>query len=336
MSPPAIWKINDVEVDPGTKVRTRIEIGTMSDGSPIAIPVLLVRGAEDGPTAYIGGGVHGDEINSTASVARLSAQLDPTRLRGRVICVPVQNPLAFRAHHRLAMQLLFRSPMDQFPTDPFTHFPGALDGNYGQVVAARLFALMRTAGALFDLHTPTTGGRYTPFVFLPPPTVSQDVYERSIALARAFSPDFILKTDSGVYVGEGAAHVAASRAGIPSFGFEVGEGGHLQQEGVERGVAGLVNALKFLGILEGDPVDLGPCRVVSSMTAVRAQRGGIWELQARLGTDVDVGDRLGVIRDLYDEVVQEVRAPHAGPFMRATTFGSVASGERLAQIGVEI
>jgi predicted deacylase len=329
------WKINGLAVAAGTRANTSIEVGTMSDGSPVEILVTLIRGAEDGPTVYIGGGVHGDEITSTATVIDVARKLEPTRLRGRVICVPAQSPLAFRAHHRLAMQLLGRSPMDQFATDPFMHFPGDLTGNYGQVVAGHLYELMKTANAVLDLHTPTTGGRYVPFIFLPPPTVPADAYQRSIELAKAVSPDFILKTDSGVYVGDGTAHVACARAGIPGFGFEVGEGGHLQLDGVRRGAAGLQNALRHLGILEGDPEVLGPCRIISSMTPVRAVRGGIWELEAALGVDVEEGERMGTVRNLWGDVVQEVRAPISGPFMRSTTFGSVASGERLVQVGVE-
>jgi predicted deacylase len=334
--PGTVWRVGGTTVLPGTRVNTSVEVGSLGDGSAVTIPVILACGAENGPTVYIGAGVHGDEVTSTATATHAMLEIDPARLRGRVICVPVQSPLAFRAHHRLAMELLIRSPMDQFATDPFMHFPGDGDGNYGQRVARRLFDLMSTADAAFDLHTPTTGGRYVPFVFLPPPTVERGVYERCIAMARAFSPDFVLKADSGVYVGEGTGHVAAARAGIPAFGFEVGEGGHLEQDGVRRGVAGLVNGLRHLGLLEGEPEQLGPCRFVESMTAVRAARGGLWELEASLGVDVEEGECLGVVRDVLGEVVQEVRAPHAGPLMRITTFGAVGSTERLVQIGVEI
>jgi predicted deacylase len=329
------WEILGTRVRQGTRVKTSIEVGTLSDSSAVHIPVVLINGARRGPTAYIGAGVHGDEISSTATAAHLMNELDPAAVRGRVICVPVQSPLAFRAHHRLAIQMLFKSPMDQFGTDPFQHFPGDAEGNYGQRVARHLFDLISTADAMVDMHTPTTGGRYVPFVFLPPPTIAPDVYQKSIDMAEAFSPDFILKTDAGVYVGEGTGHRTAAQDGIPAFGFEVGEGGHLQLDGVRRGVAGLRNVLRHLGILEGTPEVLGPCRVVSSMTAVRATHGGLWELEADLGVEVEGGDRLGVVRDIWGDVVQEVTAPHAGPFMRATTFGSVASGDRLIQIGVE-
>jgi hypothetical protein len=101
-------------------------------------------------------------------------------------------------------------------------------------------------------------------------------------------------------------------------------------------VAGLLNVLKHLGMLEGGAQVLGPCRVLSSMTAVRATHGGLWELDAVLGSECQKGDVLGVVRDIWGQVVQEVTAPHAGPFMRATTFGSVATGDRLIQIGVEV
>lgn len=329
------WEFLGVTVKPGTRITTTIDAGSLSDGSPILIPVILANGIAPGPTVYIGAGVHGDEITSTSTAGHFMLEVDPAQLHGRVICVPVQSPLAFRAHHRLAIQLLFRSPMDQFGTDPFQHFPGDAEGNYGQRIARHLFDMMSTADAAVDMHTPTTGGRYVPFVFLPPPTVAEDVYQKSMDIANAFCPDFILKTDSGVYVGEGTGHRTAAEFGIPAFGFEVGEGGRLQLDGVRRGVRGLINVLKYFQMLEGSLQELGPRRVVTSMTPVRATHGGLWELDATLGIDVAHGDLLGVVRDIWGDVVQEVTAPHAGPFMRSTTFGSVASGDRLIQIGVE-
>jgi predicted deacylase len=334
--PDLSWHIAGATAEAGARVQATIEVGTLSDGSPIQIPVVLLNGGEPGPTLYVGAGVHGDEITSTATAAHFTVEVDPSRLRGRVICVPVQSPLAFRAHHRLAIQMLFKSPMDQFGTDPFQHFPGDREGNYGQRVAWHLYQLMSTADAAVDMHTPTTGGRYVPFVFLPPPTTPPDVYQKTVDMARAFSPDFILKAQSGVYVGEGTGHRTAAEAGIPAFGFEVGEGGHLQLDGIRRGVDGLLNVLKHLGMIDGPPQVLGPCRELSSMTAVRATSGGLWELDAPLGIEVKGGDRLGVVRDIWGTVVQEVIAPHDGPFMRATTFGSVSSGDRLIQIGVEV
>jgi predicted deacylase len=40
------------------------------------------------------------------------------------------------------------------------------------------------------------------------------------------------------------------------------------------------------------------------------------------------------VHDVFGDVVEEIRAPHAGPVVRITTFPIVSSTERVVQLGV--
>jgi predicted deacylase len=322
------------EPDPGDRCLNRIPLIELADGTPVALPVVVINGAGDGPTLFVGGGVHGDEIGATAIVQRVIQELDPGELAGRAVCVPVQNPLAFQVHHRLSLQLVQKSPMDQFPGDPWLDFPGDPDGNGGQSIAHRLFELMSGADAVVDVHTPTTGGRYVPFIFVPPARVGEGA-ARSLELARAFRPDFILDATEGVYVEDGRPHVELARRGIPAFGFEVGEGGRAEEACTARGWRGIRNLMIHLGMLDGPgPTEPAP-RTVTSMTPVRARHGGLLTCGASLGAEMHAGEAIGTVASPWGETVDEIASPHAGPLMRLTTFAAVAASDRIAQIGVE-
>lgn len=329
------FRVAGLQADPGTKSVGTVTALELVDGSTVDYPVVLTAGAQSGPTVYVGAAIHGDEVNGVEIAHEVIRRIDPGQLSGNVICVPMQNPLALRMQHRLPLQLLAKSPMDQFPGDPWMCFPGNRDGNSAEAMAAVLFDMMRTADAVIDIHTPTTGGRYVPFIFLPHPKTGS-VRDKAMELARAFGPDFVLAAESGVYVMDGSLHVTVAEHGIPAFGVELGEGGRVEQACIDRGTGGVLNVLRHLGMLSGPIESLGSSRVIESMTAMRAKRGGMLHVHAALGAEVEQGDLLAHITDRFGEVVEEIRAVHGGPFMRMTTFPTVSSGERVAQIGVEI
>lgn len=325
-------EVGGLTATPASKVTGTLQALELVDGTLVEYPLVLMCGALPGPTVYVGAAIHGDEVNSVEIAHEVIRRLEPAEMKGNLICVPMQNPLALRMQHRLPLQLLSKSPMDQFPGDPWMCFPGDPAGNSAQVMAHRLFDLIKLADAVIDIHTPTTGGRYVPFIFLPPPTT--DVWKETLAMARAFAPDFILEAEEGVYVLEGTLHVTAARHGIPAFGLELGEGGRVELDAITRGTEGVLNVLRHLGVIDGSPVASRPSRMIKSMTALRAARGGMLHVSAKLGSELVRGQEIAQITDRFGDVVETIVAVHDGPFMRITTFPTVTEGERVAQIGV--
>jgi len=169
------------------------------------------------------------------------------------------NPLALHADHRIPVGHYLKSPLDQAPIDPWSSFPGSPAGSFAEVLAHRLFGLIRACEWAIDIHTPTRGGRYVPISILPPPSLGAAA-ERAESLAEAFGSGYIMKTESGMYVRDGILGVEATRAGVPCFTFEIGEGGRLEPELVAEGARCVLNALRHLGMLAGGVEP--PARVV--------------------------------------------------------------------------
>ena len=326
-------RIEGLGLTRGQREKTRIRAIELPDGSWVEVPLMVLRGAQPGPVFYIGAAVHGDEINGVEILSRFANEVDLQELRGTLLLVPVQNPLAFQVQHRYFIGHLFKSPMDQ-GGDPWTTFPGDPDGNIAAQIAHKLFnGLMRHANYLIDIHTPTTGGRYAPFAFIPPPRCGA-IVEECERLAKVFGVDFILAADSGMYVSDHAPHVVMADRGSVTVGIELGEGGRLDSAEVERGVRGLYNVLREVGMLPGATESFGRQMVISSMHEVRARRGGLLHRRVELNEDVAQGQVLATINDVFGEVVEEIQAPIAGPVVRAATFPIVSTGEGIIRLGV--
>jgi len=326
--------LEGIELVRGQQAETRLRTIELADGSWVDLPLLVLRGARPGPVFYIGAAFHGDEVNGVEVATSFARSVDLATLSGTVLVVPAQNPPALQAQHRVFVGHYLKSPLDQSPNDPWISFPGDADGNMAARIAHVLYdRLMRHADYLVDIHTPTTGGRYAPFAFLPPPDAGAAAVAAE-AMAKAFGVDYVLSTEQGLYVSEQSPHVVLARRGKTALGIELGEGGRLEADITARGVLGLTNVFRHVGMLQGAVEKIGRQIVIRTMTVVRAQRAGLVHLKVALNDSVAAGQVMATITNIFGELVEEIRAPLAGPIVRIATFPIVNAGERIIQIGV--
>ena len=118
---------------------------------PLPVPdapslnALCLCGAAPGKTLVVTAGVHGCEYVGIQALRRLAADLDPARLSGNVILLPLANPSAFYAG---AKQVV---PEDGINLN--RAFPGNAKGSLSARLAAALEnALYPVADFLADLH----------------------------------------------------------------------------------------------------------------------------------------------------------------------------------------
>jgi predicted deacylase len=65
------------------------------------LPIAVINGAP-GPTALLFGGNHGDEYEGPVTLLNLAHTLEPDRIRGRIIMLPMLNRPALAAGARLS------------------------------------------------------------------------------------------------------------------------------------------------------------------------------------------------------------------------------------------
>jgi uncharacterized protein len=325
-------EIEAMTVPPGEERRGKIPVLSLADGSSVSLPLRVIQGARPGRRLYLGAAIHGDEATGIAILARALQTVDPAKLSGSIVCVPVQHPLALQADHRLPLAQFLKSPLDQVPSDAWTCFPGDPEGNVAQVVAARLWRIISACDAVVDVHTPTRGGRYVPIAIVPGPGLAASAASR--ALGESLGTGWVVAGSAGMYVARGILSVEAAACGIPALTFEIGEGGRLEESSIATGATCILNALRHLGMIDSPPVLPERSHLMHGFLGLRAHYGGLLATLPPLGAAIRAGEVLCRITDVFGDVLETVTAPRDGLLVRTTTMSTVSQGERVATLGL--
>jgi len=302
----------------------------MEKGIEATIHVIRVIGKQPGPKIYVGGGVHGDEINGIEAALRVPREIDPKKMKGELVIVPVQNPAAYLFRMRL-------NPYD--PIDPDWVHPGSPKGYYSQRMKHILNKLASDADCVIDLHTSGRGGTNNPMIYVPP-EIGNGAGRRSLELALAFGGDRIFQgakeEDYGWPVSLAMPFVAVrdGRAGIYP---EAGQGGAGAPEElfVNYFVTGVLNVMRAMAMIESEVYEQGERLVVDPLTentqTVKTRSGGIFNPQIEIGELVKKGQVLGEVHSIPIGV-EQVTAPIEGLVTWFCCFGPVSKGDRLISI----
>src|SRR5258708_2831943 len=134
-------------------------------------------------------------------------------------------------------------------------------------------------------------------------------------MAKAFGVDYILSTEQGLYVSEQSPHVVLARNGKTAMGIELGEGGRVEADITAPGLPGLTTVSRHFGLLQGPVEAIGRQLVIRSMEVVRARRAGLVHLKVALNDTVEKGQIMATVTNIFGELVEELRAPLAGPIV---------------------
>ena len=132
------------EIAPGSALRLSWSATELFEGVPVSTPVLVVNGRLPGPTLCLTAAVHGDELNGVEMVRRVLHDVNPRKLSGAIIGIPIVNVQGFRRGSRY---LPDRRDLNRY-------FPGNPSGSAAARIAHSFFTNIVThCDALIDLHT---------------------------------------------------------------------------------------------------------------------------------------------------------------------------------------
>lgn len=266
-----------------------IEITHLANGQPLLLPLHELHGAAGGPTVGISAAVHGDESIGVEVLRRLRVDPALADLKGRLLLLPLANPLAFQANAR-------NTPLDMLNLNRV--FPGDADGWLTEQLAHAITThFLRSIDVYIDLHA---GGLY--------PIVDYVYYLNAPALSRAFGRPYLYQP-AQPYGGTTTEITLAS--GTPSVVVELGGGLLPQEPYAEQAVAGLKNILSELNMLPERALSLPQQTLLHRIDIVRPHHGGLYvPVVDRVGVRVAKGDVLGrVVSPLSFEVLEELRCP---------------------------
>lgn len=304
------------DIHPGSNQTLAWAATELFEGVPVSTPVLVVNGKLAGPTLCLTAAVHGDELNGIEMVRRVMHNLQPEKLSGAVLGVPIVNLQGFRRGSRY---LPDRRDLNRF-------FPGNPSGSAASRIAHSFFTeIIVHCDALIDLHTGS-------FERANLPQLRADLRNPDVVtLTQGFGATVILHSEPA----KGTLRFAATAADIPTVTLEAGGPSELELQEVKHGVKGIETLLNMLGMLKKIRLWGDSEPVYYRSTWVRANRGGILLADVTLGSTVRQGDLLGTITDPMNNASTKLYSPHSGRIIGMAKNQVVMPGFAAFHVGIQ-
>lgn len=305
--------VGGVTIRPGRKVQFELPFARVVTGATEALPVKVVNGRSAGPHIWLSAAIHGDELNGIQIIRRVLRVLDAKTLRGVLIAVPIVNPLGFIIESRY---LPDRRDLNR-------SFPGSPRGSSAARLA-HLFMdqIVEQCSLGIDLHTATSHR-----INIPQIRANLDDPE-TLRFAKAFGAPFSIHAKER----DGSLRQAAAERGAKVLLYEAGQAHRFDDDAVEAGVAGVLRTLRAAGMIEGRLPRGATTKVIRRTRWMRARRGGIAEIDVKLGDYVEEGDSIALISDAFGMRPTSVRARETGWVIAKSLRPLVNLGDALVHL----
>lgn len=297
-----IIRIGNIEVTRGTKKSGFLKVAERSV-SHIEVPITIISGVRPGPGLFVLAGEHGNEYAGIEACVRLSKTINPQKLGGTLIIVPIVNVPGFQSRTFLV------NPFDNVNiARAWLGKPNRSSTSY--IMTHSLYTnIIPYTNYILSLHGGDNCESLTPCVFLPLSGI-KEVFEASKALAMVYGIKYIVEYPerNGVLVHE------AAKKGIPGILTEAGGEGKVEEDAVKLHYNGVLNVMKYLGMIEGEPLKV-KAKIVGrggKSVWVTASRGGLLYSYVKVGDKVRKGELLGEIRDVCGETIEKIVSPISG------------------------
>ncbi|UCI31939.1 succinylglutamate desuccinylase/aspartoacylase family protein [Mesorhizobium sp. B4-1-4] len=276
-----------------------------ADCEVLSLPVFSLNKGK-GPRLLITGGCHGNELQGPIVARRIIEWLPEVQACGRVIILPVLNPLAVQAWTR-------NTPIDGLNLNRV--FPGRAEGSVTERIADAVSRLLLPmADTIFDLHS------FGPRWDFPPATTTHpiadaDLMAETVKMAEAFKLPMTLVWEYDDT--PGMFDIEAQNQGKVFICAEFG-GGTVGAEDLAIYEAGVRNGLIALGLVEGT-AEYPTFRQHKSRQTLETHLAdqlkspvtAIFEPRRSVLDEVNKGDLLGLLHPMESLSARsiEIRAP---------------------------
>jgi predicted deacylase len=303
-----------VQIESGQKLQGYLKVGEASTHD-VRMPYIVINGRDPGPILCVLGGVHSLECASVEGALRVAREIDPGDLKGVLIVVPIVNVEGFHA------RTPYHNALDHLNQNRV--FPGDPERTMTSRIAHTVFeGFVSKADYLIDLHSGDLGEDATRGVFIWK-TENESLHAEMVKMASCFDVQYIESMAIKGSTGE-----ALNMYGIPAIMTESGTPFPLREEDIIFQRDGVINYMKFKGMLDGDS-RIASVTIDPPSQRLFSEHGGIWRKWVKAGQRVKKGTVLGEIANLFGETLQTVTAPFDGVANVIKTYYEVNTGDTL-------
>lgn len=320
--------IGGLTVNPGELKLGQLTVGYLPDSSAVNIPLIVMNGAEDGPTLLLDACMHGNEITGIEVIRRLTREIiDPKTLRGAIVAAPIINPFCFN-HDTM------NTPQDGLNINRC--FPGEKGSLLSFQVADIVYReLAKKCDYIIDFHANAEPAMEFSII---KEGRDKKAWETARRMAEAFGITTVEMVSSYESHRAGTMVEAAGNDGVPCMIIELISWRRQTASSVVTGVRGTMNVMKMIGMIDGEleeqttlKIDAG-CRFTRQ--ELHANRGGIVQWNKELGEAIKKDEVIAVVRDPWGDIVEELKSPGDGWILAWPFLGnqSVPTGDIIVMI----
>lgn len=294
------------------------------------MPLTIIYGKEKGPVFTIIAGIHGFEYPPITAVQELIKEIDPKKLKGTLIVVPIANVGSFYK------RTPFVNPSDHKNLN--NAFPGSESGTItGQIANYITKNIIPNSDVFLDIHAGDANEDLLPFVCY----YNNTSEEKNTLMSHKLSeisginhivsyPYTITKTEPAKY-----AFKQASQNGKTALSIEAGKLGNMQTESVHLIKKAVYNMLNYMEMYNKGttPVKNPSAVYLNNQEYVKAELAGIFHSNLKSGDYIKKEDKIGFISDEFGKVLIEIKSPATGVILYKIGTPPVNKGETVFCIG---
>lgn len=312
-----------------SKLDTLIQIKS-NDGNKVEIPLTIIKGAQKGPTFTIIAGIHGMEYPTMMSLVLLSREIDPQKLKGNVLIMPIVNMPSF------FQRVPFLNPIDKLNLNRV--FPGNKNGTITEVMADFMTNEIYTVtDVLLDMHGGDVSEDLLPFICY----YDNKEFKNQTNLAAKLSNvsgfenivsyPFILEENQPAKY----AFKQAVRQGVNALSIEIGKLGEWKPEEAEFTKDAIYRMFSELKMYDKKVPEINQTKnyyTQQSYISVLVQ--GIFYSTFKAGDKLKKDEVLGTIKDVFGNELAVIKAPESGIILYKIGTPPVNVGETMFCIGL--
>ncbi|WP_127715924.1 succinylglutamate desuccinylase/aspartoacylase family protein [Halobacteriovorax sp. HLS] len=301
----------------GEKHRVYVNMSENALSLPWQVPVIVIRGAKKGKILGLTAALHGDELNGISTIFKLIEEIDPTKLTGTLVLLPICNVPGYLSKTRhFSDNVDLNRIMPGSPT-------GSSSNQYAHMLTTKILSKFH---CMLDLHTASYGRVNSLYI-----RADLD-NEECRTLAYLQNPQIIVKK----YDENGTLRSWANENGIPAITIEIGNPNAFQHSLIDETLEGILNTMRHFEMIDGEVKDMvANATVVDRSYWIYSSKGGIVDVMPNLTDHVKEGEVIAHIYDVFGSIKEKVRSDRSGIVIGRNVSPHCHAGSRLVHLGFD-
>ncbi|MCE7056097.1 succinylglutamate desuccinylase/aspartoacylase family protein [Algoriphagus sp. AGSA1] len=310
----------------GTSGQIQNRYADLGDGDSIA--VSMIKGVEPGPVFTILAGIHGFEYPPILAVQRILKTIDPQKLKGSLIVIPLASESSFFGRS------VFIHPKDGKNLNRV--FPGNEEGSATERIAAFLSReIIPISDVFLDIHGGDAGEDLLPFVcyYERKDALVQLKMARKLTIAAGFEYNVVYPYTLKSNQPSEYAFKEAVQQGKTALSIEAGKLGSADVADIDLIEKGIRNMLIEMQMISGSIHTAVDQKWIFGPDYLKVPISGLFYSDIKAGDQVSKGQLLGHITNVFGEVLQEIHSEYEGIILYKIGTPPVNAGETMFCIG---